>query len=139
MNSFTLNAIGNLARDPELMTKGELRYARFCLIGSDYAGKDEESGDREVTTSIWFVAFGALGEALVRNTRKGDQLIVEAQVRADNWVDPQGERRYDYTHIVKGFRFGAPGKIRREQLEATEGEQGTPLAAPKGREVRAER
>lgn len=114
MNSFTLTAIGHLARDPELTAKGEMTYARFCLIGNDYAGQDENGVEREIVTSIWFVAFGALGEAIARTARKGDQLVLEAQVRADNWTDKQGERRYEHSHIVQGFRFGAPGKVRRE-------------------------
>ena len=118
MNSFTLTAVGNLARDPERADKGGLTYTRFCLIGNDYAGEDEGGAEREIATSIWFVAFGALGEAVARTARKGDQLIVEAQVRADNWVDQQGEHRYDYAHIVRGFRCGAPGKITRRRLEA---------------------
>lgn len=128
MNSFTLIAIGNLARDPELAVKGETTYARLCLIGNDYAGRDEDGEGRELTTSIWFVAFGALGEAIGRNARKGDQLILEARVRADNWTDKQGERRYDYSYIVQGFRFGAPGKARREE-SATTTEASQPLVA----------
>ena len=59
MNSFTLTAIGNLSRNPELTVKGDRTYAKFCLIGNDYAGKDEEGGAREIATSIWFTAFGS--------------------------------------------------------------------------------
>lgn len=128
MNSFTLVAVGNLARDPELAVKDEITYARLCLIGNDYAGRDEDGVGREITTSIWFVAFGALGEAIGRNARKGDQLILEAQVRADNWTDKEGERRYDYSYVVQGFRFGAPGKARRED-SATAAEAPQALAA----------
>ncbi len=117
MNSFTVTAIGNLAKNPELVAKGDTAYTRFCLIGNDYAGKDEDGAAREVTTSVWFVAFGALGEAIARNARKGDQLIVEARIRASNWTDQQGERQYDYSFILEGFRFGAPGKLKREELE----------------------
>jgi len=122
MNSFTLTAIGNLAKEPELVAKDETLYSRFCLIGNDYAGKDEEGSAREVVTSLWFVAFGALGEAIARNARKGDQLIVEARIRANNWIDPQGEKQYDYSFIVEGFRFGAPGRIKREELDARRGQ-----------------
>jgi single-strand DNA-binding protein len=122
MNSFTLTAIGNLARNPELVSKGEKSYARLCLVGNDYAGKDEEGAAREVVTSLWFVAFGAMGEAIARNARKGDQLIVEARVRASNWTDEQGEKQYDHSFIVQGFRFGAPGKQKREELEAKRSE-----------------
>jgi single-strand DNA-binding protein len=118
MNSFTMTAIGNLAKNPELVAKDQTVYSRFCLIGNDYAGRDEEGGAREVVTSLWFVAFGAIGEAIARNARKGDQLIVDARIRANNWIDPQGEKQYDYSIIVEGFRFGAPGKLKREELES---------------------
>jgi len=123
MNSFTLTAVGNLARSPEIVVKGDTAYTRFCLVGNDYAGKDEEGTAREVVTSLWFVAFSALGETIARNARKGDQLIVEAKVRANNWTDKQGEKQYDHSFIVQGFRFGAPGKSKREELEARREEE----------------
>jgi len=117
MNSFTLTAVGNLARNPEFLSKNDVRYVRFCLVGNDYAGKDEGGSTREVTTSIWFVAFGVLGETLARTGRKGDQLVVQARVRANNWTDKQGDKQYDHSFIVDGFRFGAPGKLKREELD----------------------
>jgi single-strand DNA-binding protein len=118
MDSFNVTAIGNLAKNPELISKGDMTYTRFCLIGNDYAGKDEAGESREVVTSLWFVAFGALGEAIARNSRKGDQLILDARIRASNWTDQQGEKQYDYSFIVDGFRFGAPGKLKRDELES---------------------
>jgi single-strand DNA-binding protein len=117
MNSFTVTAIGNLAKNPELIAKGDTAYTRFCLIGNDYAGKDEDGEAREVVTSLWFVAFDALGEAIARNARKGDQLILDARIRSNNWTDQQGERQYDYSFVVDGFRFGAPGKLKREEMD----------------------
>jgi len=123
MNSFTLTAVGNLARNPDLVSKGEKSYAKLCLVGNDYAGKDEEGAAREVTTSLWFVAFGPLGESIARHARKGDQLILEARVRTSNWTDEQGEKQYDHSFIVQGFRFGAPGKLKREEREARRSEE----------------
>lgn len=125
MNSFTLLAVGNLARNPELVAKGDTMYTRFCLVGNDYAGKDEEGAAREVITSLWFVAFGALGETLAKNARKGDQLILEARVRSNNWTDKQGEKQYDHSFIVLGFRFGAPGRTKREEFDARRDEEGS--------------
>jgi single-strand DNA-binding protein len=122
MNSFTVTAIGNLAKNPELMVKGETSYTRFCLIGNDYAGKDEQGNPREAATSLWFVAFEALGEAIAHNARKGDQLIVQAQIRANNWTDREGERQYDHSFVVQTFKFGAPGKVKRDELAASRDE-----------------
>jgi single-strand DNA-binding protein len=118
MQSFTVTAIGNLASNPELATKGDTSYTRFCLVGNDYAGKDERGNVREVVTSLWFTAFESLGEAIAKNALKGDQLIVQAQIRANNWIDKEGEKQYDYSYIVQNFRFGAPGRVKREELAA---------------------
>jgi single-strand DNA-binding protein len=122
MNSFTLTAVGNLARDPEHNLKGETAYTRICLVGNDYAGKDEHGNPREIATSLWFTAFENLGEVLAKNVRKGDQLIVQAQVRANNWTDKEGEKKYDHNFVIQSFRFGAPGKAKRGELAARRGE-----------------
>jgi len=129
MNSFTLTAVVNLARDPDLAASNDTSYARFCLVGNDYAGKDEGGTAREVTTSLWFVAFGPMGESIARNARKGDQLFIDAHVRANNWTDKQGEKKYDHSFVVDGFRFGAPGKLKREELDARREEEAPRLVA----------
>jgi single-strand DNA-binding protein len=122
MNSFTLTAVGNLAKNPELAVKGDTTYTKFCLVGNDYAGKDEQGNAREAVTSLWFVAFESLGEAIAKNARKGDQLILQAQIRANNWTDKDGEKQYDHNFVVQTFRFGAPGRAKREELAARRGD-----------------
>ena len=99
MNSFTLTAVGNLAKEPEAASKGDTTFTKLVLVGNDYAGKDERGQPREVATSVYFVAFDSLGEAIAKHCRKGDQLVLEAQVRANNWVDKDGEKRYDYSFV----------------------------------------
>ena len=118
MNSFTLFAVGNLARNPERISKDDTTYTRFCLVGNDYVGKDEEGSAREAVTSLWFVAFGPTADALAKNALKGDQLIVEARIRSNNWTDKHGERQYDHSFIVQTFRFGAPGPAKREVFDS---------------------
>jgi single-strand DNA-binding protein len=123
MNSFTVTAVGNLAKDPELALKGDTTYTKICLVGNDYAGKDEHGNTREAVTSVYFVAFESLGEAIAKNARKGDQLILQARIRSNNWTDKDGEKKYDYSFVVQNFRFGAPGKIKREELAARRDER----------------
>jgi len=118
MNSFTVTAVGNLARDPEFSIKGDTAYVRVCLVGNDYAGKDDQGNAREAVTSVYFVAFESLAEAIAKNARKGDQLILQAQIRSNNWIDKDGEKKYDYSFVIQTFRFGAPGRIKREELAA---------------------
>ena len=128
MNCFTMLAVGKLARNPELVSKGDLNYTHFLLVGNDYR-RDEDGNAQEFVTTLWFVAFGALGETLSRNARKGDQLLIHAHVRANNWTDKQGEKQYDHSFVVDGFRFGAPGRLKREELDARRDEDGA-AAAP---------
>jgi len=107
MNSFRLTAVGVLARNPELTAKGDLTFARFCLRGSDSAGESEKDGSREFVTSLWFIAVGEIAESIARHSRKGDQLILEARIVANDWTDKDGERQRGHTFIVTGFLFGA--------------------------------
>ena len=121
MRSFKLIAVGNLARNPELVAKGDVLYAKFLLVGNDYAGRDAEGAALEAVTTLWFTAFGAVGEAIAKNALKGDQLIVEAHVESDNWVDKQGGKQYDHSFVLDSFRFGAPGPAKREEFDAQRG------------------
>jgi single-strand DNA-binding protein len=123
MNSFTVTAIGNLAKNPELALKGDTSYTRICLVGNDYAGKDDQGNVREAVTTLWFVAFESLGEAIAKNARKGDQLFVQAQIRSNNWTDKDGEKQYDHSFVIQNFRFGAPGKAKREQFAARDAKE----------------
>jgi single-strand DNA-binding protein len=123
MNSFTVTAVGNLAKNPELATKGDTTYTRICLVGNDYAGKDDQGNTREAVTSLWFVAFDSLGEAIAKNALKGDQLIVQAHIRSNNWTDKEGGKQYDYSFVIENFRFGAPGRAKREELAARRDER----------------
>lgn len=107
MNSFKVTAIGNLARNPEICAKGDITFARFCLVGHDYLGAEEQDGPREVSTSLWFVAFGDTAARIAHRARKGDQLILEARIVANHWTDKQGEMQHGHTFIVTGYRFGA--------------------------------
>ena len=127
MNSFSVMAIGNLAKTPELGSKASVSFTRFCLIGNDYAGKDDAGDALEAATSLWFVAFGTMAESIVANARRGDQLIVQAKIRANNWTDEEGVKRYDYSFVVVGFRFGAPGRLKREEFDEHRDESVTAL------------
>jgi single-stranded DNA-binding protein len=121
MNSFRLTAVGTLARNPELTAKEDITFARFCLTGNDYAGESEKDGPRESVTSLWFIAFGKIAESIARHSRKGDQLILEARIGANNWIDKDGEMQRGHTFIVTGFLFGA-----------TRGGHGSPIACRGG-------
>lgn len=108
--------VGNLAKSVVLSGAGDRAVARFTLITNEYAGRDKETGEvRERMVSLQFVAFRAKAEAIAKNALKGDQLIVDYRIE-NNTYQKDGEDVYGYNFIVEDFKFGAPGKEKREQL-----------------------
>lgn len=133
MNSFTLVGIGDLARNPEVTARGNVAFVRFCLVGFDLAEPDDVvDRTREVSTSIWFMAFDEIGDDIARNARKGDQLIVTARVRPHVGPDKLGEKYRGNEFIVTGFRYGAkrgPGSSAASVSEAPPTDPCQPAAA----------
>lgn len=111
--------VGNVAAAPVLTGTGDKAACRFTLMETDYAGTDKDTGEvREITTAIQFVAFRKKAEAIVKNVRKGDQLIVNYRIRNNNYKPNQdAEMEYGFNFIVDEFVFGAPGKAKREEFE----------------------
>lgn len=108
MNSFTLFAVGNLARPPERVFHGTKVFARFCLVGSDYlVTLDNPDVEKCVVSSVWFYAFDEIAADLLENADKGDQLIVEALISSFDKIDGAGEKYQGTTFTVTGFRYGA--------------------------------
>ena len=114
MNSF--HFAGRLADGAELKQTAGGPVAKFRLIRNEYAGKDEKDDAKERIVAIPFVVFGARAEALSDHTRKGDQVIVRARI-ANNRYTSEGTEHFDYNFIVEEWEFGAPGSIKRAELD----------------------
>lgn len=107
---------GRVAAAPELKNYDDTKVARFRLIRNEYAGKDDEGNRKERQVSIPFSAFDSLAETLARNVLTGDQLMIEATVRNNNFTDKDQVERYDYNFEVVAFEYGAPGAEKRKKL-----------------------
>lgn len=105
LNGFTLNAVGTLARNPELVAKENSTFVRFCLIGNNH-NIDNNGVERPVISTVWFLAFDEAAHDLIKNARKGDQLIVEALVCWSTVVQ-QYYAMQQVQFTVTAFKFGA--------------------------------
>lgn len=113
MNAFHFE--GRLATDVPLTRNGKSSHARFRLIRTEYAGKDEQGDRRERQVAIPFVAFDSRAETIAQNCFKGDQLVVTARIQNDRY-EKDGEERFDYSFVIEDFNFGAPGPKKRALL-----------------------
>lgn len=114
---------GRAVAAPELHVYGSTKVARLRLIRNEYAGKDEEGNRKEREVCIPFSAFDAMAETLARNVMTGDQLIVEAVIRNNNYTDDKGDEHYDYNFEVVTFEYGAPGARKRKKLTEEKAEE----------------
>lgn len=119
---------GRLAATPELETHGDTKLTRIRLIRNEYAGKDDGGQRKERQVSVPFTAFGRQAEFLANNALVGDQLIVQASIRNNNYTDGEGRERYEFNFAVEGVEFGAPGAEKRKRL--AEGKGSAESSAP---------
>lgn len=105
MSSFSVGAIGFLARNPEVFVAAEGTYCRFCLIAEDSTEDDEHGRYAVAVQSVSLVATHAIGAAIADSARRGDQLFIQGKIRKHHWTAKgTGE---EITLVVTGFRFGA--------------------------------
>lgn len=104
LSSFSVGAIGYLARNPEVLVSEQGTYCRFCLTSEDSTEDDEHGRFTVIAQSVWFVATHMTGAAIADGARKGDQLFVVGKIRRNHWT--AAGRNEDYTFVVTGFRFG---------------------------------
>ena len=116
MNSFLVRAVNYLARNPETVTDGKTIRTRFCLIGHDYAGRDDAGATAEIVTAVWFEASGPIGKSIWRHCRKGDPLIVESTIRNTGSDTNQSVKHPAYNFVVVGVLFGAHPKANNRRI-----------------------
>lgn len=117
--SNNLHFAGRLAAPPTLTNHGQDKLVcKFVLISNEYAGKDEATGDSLVEpTRVQFTAFNGRAKAIGENCLEGDQLIVSARLKNNDYT-PEGQDKpvYGMDYIIESFEFGAPGPKKRAQL-----------------------
>jgi single-strand DNA-binding protein len=81
-----LQAIGNLGRDPEIIEKGEWKYARFT-IGTNRKVKGEK-----ITTWVSVTCFGDKRvEFIDQYIKKGTKVFIEGDAQARAYTTKSGE------------------------------------------------
>jgi len=94
--------VGNLGRDPELRTlPGGSNVCTFSLATTEkYKNKNGELQDRTDwhNIEIW----GNLADTASKYLKKGKTLLVEGQIRNDNY-EKDGVKHYAYKIFVRSF------------------------------------
>lgn len=130
MNKVIL--MGRLTRDPEIRyTQSNIAVARFSLA-VNRVGKQQEGQPNADFFDI--VAWRQTAEFVSKYFQKGQQVLVEGNLRNNNWTDQQGQKQYrtevhiDHAYFAEGRRESsgtsdytpAPQQTAQRQTEAAQ-------------------
>lgn len=107
MNKVIL--MGRLGGDPETRAVGGTSVTKFSVATSE-RWTDKGSGEKKERTD-WHrcEAWGKTGEIIERFLHKGDQILLEGQIRVDQ-SEKDGEKRTFVSVRVDRFHFVGGGK-----------------------------
>ena len=94
---------GRLTRDPEIrQTPSGTTCAKFSLAtNSGYKSKDGQ----EITTYTDCVAWGKTGEFVSKFFFKGSEMLIEGELRNNNYTDKNGTNHYGMNVNVSSVNF----------------------------------
>lgn len=120
MNHFTIT--GRLTRDAEIRYSNEGKaVARF-----DFAVNRKFTREGEADADFFScVAFGKIAETFEKcNVGKGTKLLIEGEVRNNNYTNKDGQKVYGTQVVVNSFEF-CESKAQNDAQDSTPPAQGT--------------
>lgn len=95
MNNF--NGIGHLIKKPELRyTKNNKAVCKINIAINN---------NKEDTTFLQITYFNKIAETISKYCKKGDLIGVEAIIKNNNYIDKEGNKRYEYIFIGNRAEF----------------------------------
>ena len=98
-NYNKLILVGHLARDPEMVGKGNMPICK-CGIAVTHKRKD-----REDVCFLDFVVFGKQAETFQQYCTKGKAVLIEGRLQLEQWEDKQGQKRSRHSMVCESFQF----------------------------------
>ena len=110
MSFVTVSLVGNLARQPELMSFASGRVRTTLIVATDWFNHRTNLAKTDYyRVETW----GKLAELAGRYLHKGNQVTVSGRLVFDHWTDKNGHSRI--TPVVKATQVALPPKAREEQ------------------------
>ncbi|MBQ6725947.1 MAG: single-stranded DNA-binding protein [Bacteroidales bacterium] len=94
--------IGNLGKDPEIITFETAKKATFPLATTEYF-KNKEGQKIEQTEWHNIVCWRGLADIAEKILKKGTQIFIEGKLRTRSWEDKDGNKRYITEVVADNF------------------------------------
>ena len=97
--------VGNLVRDPELKILSNETVVMNCALAVTNRWTDKKTNEkRETVCFIDISAFGKPAESLADHFSKGNQILIEGELRQDTW-ESDGAKRSKHKIQVSRWAF----------------------------------
>ncbi|MBP5759684.1 MAG: single-stranded DNA-binding protein [Bacteroidales bacterium] len=94
--------IGNLGKDPEIITFETAKKATFPLATTEYF-KNKDGQKIEQTEWHNIVCWRGLADIAEKILKKGTQIFIEGKLRTRSWEDKDGNKRYITEVVADNF------------------------------------
>ena len=94
--------IGNLGKDPEIITFETAKKATFPLATTEYF-KNKEGNKVEQTEWHNIVCWRGLADIAEKILKKGTQIFIEGKLRTRSWEDKEGNKHYITEVVADNF------------------------------------
>lgn len=95
-----VNILGRLATDVEVIVKDDFKVAKFNL-----AYTKKLSQDKQETLFIGCVAFNGLADVVKQYFKKGDRILISAELKQEAYTDSQGNAKSTYKLRINNIDF----------------------------------
>lgn len=113
MNKLIL--MGRLTADPEIRYSNDTAVARFNFAVNRTFHRE---GDPEADF-FSCVVFGKTAETMEKcNVRKGQKLLLDAEIRNNNYTDKDGVKHYSMQVVVSRFEFCESKSVSADNTDA---------------------
>lgn len=113
MNSVVIS--GNLTKDPELRSRGEMSICRFTVAVNDRK-KNQQTGEWEDNPSfIPVVVFGRQADNCDKYLTKGRKVTVQGRIQTGSYKKQDGTRVYTTDVIANIVEFEREAKEKTEK------------------------
>ncbi len=92
--------LGNITRDPELRSTPGGKQVCDISVAVNETWQDQSQTTQERTTFVDVTCWGKLAEMVCRWKKKGDPVLVEGALAADNWTDKETGKKRSKLKVV---------------------------------------
>lgn len=119
INTLEINASGNIGQEPELRYTPSGKAVLGLSIAHNQRWTDDAGEKHEKTTWLKVTAWGKVAEALAKDARKGDRIIISgATPSVEAYTDRNGDVKGQMVATINHFgQYELVPRIAREEAE----------------------